>query len=62
MLVCGQLFFGGGLFRATPAPHGGSHTRGLIGATAAGLCQSHSNARSEPRLQPTPQRTATLAP
>ena len=27
--------------------------RGLIGAIATGLCQSHSNARSEPRLRPT---------
>ena len=29
----------------------------LIGAIAAGLRQSHSNARSEPRLWPTPQLT-----
>ena len=34
--------------------------RGRIGAIAAGLCQSHSGAGSEPRLQPTPQLTATL--
>ena len=33
--------------RATPAAHGGSQARGLIGAVAAGLCQSHSNAGSE---------------
>ena len=30
------------------------------GAIAAGLC--HSNARSQPHLQPTPQLTATLDP
>ena len=39
--------------------HGGSQARGLIGAVATGLRQSHSNAGSEPRLQPTPQLTAT---
>uniref|UniRef100_A0A8D1AQZ7 Transmembrane protein 230 n=1 Tax=Sus scrofa TaxID=9823 RepID=A0A8D1AQZ7_PIG len=32
---------------------------GRIGAVATGLHQSHSNAGSEPRLQPTPQLTAT---
>ena len=35
--------------------YGGSHARGLIGAVAAGLHQSHSNAGSELCLQPTPQ-------
>uniref|UniRef100_A0A8D0TFV6 DNA polymerase alpha subunit B OB domain-containing protein n=1 Tax=Sus scrofa TaxID=9823 RepID=A0A8D0TFV6_PIG len=49
-------------FRVTPAAHGGSQGRGPIGATAAGLCQSHSNAGSEPCLRPTPQLTATLNP
>ena len=46
---------------ADPAAYGGSQARGLIRATAAGLHQSpsHSNAGSEPRLQPTPQLTAT---
>ena len=34
-------------FRATPAAHGGSQARGLIGATATGLCHSHSHARSK---------------
>ena len=48
------------LFRAIPTAYGGSQARGLIGAVALGLCQSHSNARSEPCLQPTPQLTATL--
>ena len=43
----------------TPAAYGGSQARGLIGAVATGLHQSHSNAGSEPRLQPTPQLTAT---
>jgi len=36
------------LFRATPVAYGGSQARGLIGAVAAGLCHSHSNAGSEP--------------
>ena len=44
---------------AAPAAYGGSQARGLIGAVATGLHQSHSNAGSEPRLQPTPQLTAT---
>ena len=42
------------LFRATPAAYGGSQARGLIRTTAASLCQSHSNTRSEARLRPTP--------
>ena len=50
------------LFRAIPATYGSSQARGLIGATAAGLCHSHSNAESESRLQPTPQLTATSDP
>ena len=38
------------------------HTQGLWrfpGALATGLCQSHTNTRSEPRLRPTPQLMAT---
>ena len=35
------------LFRAAPAAYGGSQARGLIGAVATGLLQSHSNAGSE---------------
>ena len=50
------------LFRATPMPYGGSQARGLMGAVAASLCQSHSNAGSKPRLSPTPEHTATLNP
>ena len=38
------------LFRAAPMAYGVSQARGLIRAVAAGLCQSQSNARSEPRL------------
>ena len=37
-------------YRAAPTAYGGSQARGLIGAVAASLCQSHSNARSDPRL------------
>ena len=50
------------LFRAAPAAYGGSQAKGRIGAAAAGLRHSHSNARSEPCLQPTPQLTATPDP
>ena len=40
--------------------YGSSQARGLIGATAAGLGHSHSNAGSEPHFRPTPQLTAML--
>ena len=56
------LFFFFCLFRATSAAYGGSQARGIIGATAAGLHHSHSNARSEPHLQPTPQLMAMPDP
>ena len=48
--------------RAAPMVYGGSQARGLIGAAATGQRQSHSNAGSEPRLQPTPQLTAMPDP
>ena len=38
------------LFRAALVAYGGSQARGLIGAVAAVLRQSHSNARSDPCL------------
>ena len=44
---------------AAPAAYGGSQARGPIRAVAASLRQSHSNEGSEPRLQSTPQLTAT---
>ena len=56
------LFINFCLFRATPTAYRGSQARGLIGATAAGLCQSHNNARSEPHLRPTPQLTGMRDP
>ena len=40
---------------AAPTAHGGPQARGRTGAAATGPRQSHSNAGSEPRLQPTPQ-------
>ena len=49
-------------FRAAPEAYGGSQARGRIGATAAGLRQSHSNARSKPRLQPISQLMVTPDP
>ena len=42
--------------------YGDSQARGLIGAVVAGLCQCHSNARSEPYFQPMPQLTAMPDP
>ena len=45
-----------------PRAYAGSQARGLIGAIATGLRQSHSNTRSELRLQPTPQLMATSHP
>ena len=48
--------------RAAPAAYGGSRARGLIGAVAASLCYSHSNAGSKLRLRPTPQLVARLDP
>ena len=49
-------------FRAAPVAYGSSQARGVIGAAAAGLRQSHSNARSQLCLRPTPQLTAMLDP
>ena len=59
LCVCVCLF---AFSRAAPMAYGGSQARGLIRAVAASLRQSHSNAGSEPRLQPTPQLTATPDP
>ena len=50
------------LFRAAPSAYGSSQARDLTGAISASLRQSHSNARSEPRLRPTPQLMATPDP
>ena len=47
---------------AAPAAYGGSQARGLIGAVATGLHQSHSNKGSELHLKPTPQLTAMPDP
>ena len=59
LFVCFYLF---AISWAAPAAYGGSQARGRIGAVATGLRQSHSNAESEPRLQPTLQLTATPDP
>ena len=50
------------LFMAGLVAYGGSQARDLIGAVAASLRHSHSNARSKPSLQPTPQLMATPDP
>ena len=49
-----SIFFSFFFFRAA---HGGSWARGQIGVTAAGLCHSHSNARSKVCLWPTSKLT-----
>ena len=62
MLLCKNIkllalfffFFGlSDISWAAPEAYGGSQARGPIGAVAAGLHQSHSNAGSEPHLRPT---------
>ena len=45
-----------------PRAYGGSQARDPIGAIATVLPQSHSNAGSEPCLQPTPQLMVMLDP
>ena len=57
-----STFFFFAISWAAPAADGGSQARGRIGAVATGLSQSHSNAGSEPHLQPTPQLTAMPNP
>ena len=49
-------------FRAAPVAFGGSQARGGIGAVAASLRHSHSNARSKMCLQPMPQLKAMPDP
>ena len=48
--------------RAAPMAYGGSQTRSLIGAVAAGLRQSHSNTRSKLCLHPIPTLMVTPDP
>ena len=47
-------------FRATPATHGDSQARGRIQAVAAGLCHSHSNARSNLYPWPMPHLATSV--
>ena len=54
-----KFFF---LFKAAPAAYGNSQAKRQIGATAAGLGHSHSNARSKLWLWPSLQFTATPDP
>ena len=50
------------LLRAAPMAYGNSEARGPVGAVAASLPHSHSNAGSEPHLRPAPQLTAMPDP
>ena len=56
------FFFFFFLFRVASEAYGDSQARGRIGALASGLHHGHSNATSEPCLQPTPQLTAIPDP
>ena len=56
------LSFSFAFSRAAPAAYGTSQARGIIGAVASSLRQSHSNSGPKPHLQPTPQLTVTLDP
>ena len=49
-------------FMATPMADRTSWARGQIGAVAASVCHSHSNARSKPYLQPMLQQCWILNP
>ena len=60
--VCLFVFLFFCLFRAAPVVYRDSQARGRIGAMGTGLHLSHSNTKSEPHLQPTPQLTAVLDP
>ena len=48
--------------RAALVAYGGSQAKGLIGAVAASLQNSHSNVGSKPPLQATPQLKTTPDP
>jgi len=54
------VFFFFCLFRAVLVAHAGFQARGWIGAIATSLHHSHSNPRSEPHLQRTPQLMVML--
>ena len=60
IFTCFHFFFF--LFRAVLVAYGNSQARGQIRVAVAGLCHSHSNARFEPYLQPTPQVRAMPDP
>ena len=56
------LFYFFAFSRVILSAYGDSQARGLIGAVATSLRQSHSNEGSEPRLQPIPQLMVTQDP
>ena len=60
IIIFFAFFFGG--WGTHTAAYGSSQARGWIGATTARLHHRHSNARSEPHLQPTPQLMAMPDP
>ena len=58
IIICIFFFF----FQSHTDIYGSSLARGQIRAEATGLQHSHRNARSEPRLWPTPQLKAKPDP
>ena len=56
------IFWSFCLFSPAPEAYRGSQARGPIRAVAAGLCQSHSNTGSEPRLHHSSQPRRILNP
>ena len=63
-MFCAVLYFSNVFifFRAAPETYVSYQARDQIRAAAAVLHHSHSNARYEPSLQPTPQLMAWLDP
>ena len=58
--TCLSLVFS--LHKAASVAYGSSQAKGRTGTVAAGLHHSHSNARSQPPVQPTPHLMAELDP
>ena len=59
MAILGPFFF---LFTPAPVAYGNFQARGQIGTAATGPGHSHSNAGSEPHLQPMLHLSATADP
>ena len=60
--IYSYTFFFFFFFKAHTSTYGSSQARGQIGAAAADIHHSHSNARCKPHLQPPLQFVAMLDP